>query len=138
MIDSNVASQIGLPQTSWWYVLHIAKPDSDGFAMQLFFEMGGYSRIWYRCSSNNAWTSMDSISEQQAISDQTNWDNINKSGAYWMRPNINTINHPFPGNWCVLKVSVPLTGCCYQEAIVYSSCDVKRRIFANGAWSAWA
>ena len=55
MIDSDVAHQIDLPDSSWWYVLHIAKPDNTGFAVQFFIELSGAGRVLRRWSSETAW-----------------------------------------------------------------------------------
>lgn len=55
MIDSDVAHQIDLPDSSWWYVLHIAKPDNTGFAVQFFIELHGNGRVFRRWSSESAW-----------------------------------------------------------------------------------
>lgn len=55
IIDSDVAHQIDLPDSSWWYVLHIAKPDNTGFAVQFFIEMSGAGRVLRRWSSESAW-----------------------------------------------------------------------------------
>lgn len=55
IIDSDVAHQIDLPDSSWWYVLHIAKPDNTGFAVQFFIELSGAGRVLHRWSSESAW-----------------------------------------------------------------------------------
>lgn len=55
IINSDVAHQIDLPDSSWWYVLHIAKPDNTGFAVQFFIELGGAGRVLRRWSSESAW-----------------------------------------------------------------------------------
>ena len=55
IIDSDVAHQIDLPDSSWWYVLHIAKPDNTGFAVQFFIELSGAGRVLRRWSSESAW-----------------------------------------------------------------------------------
>ena len=55
IIDSDVAHQIDLPDSSWWYVLHIAKPDNTGFAVQFFIELHGAGRVLRRWSSESAW-----------------------------------------------------------------------------------
>ena len=55
IIDSDVAHQIDLPDSSWWYVLHIAKPDNTGFAVQFFIELSGTGRVLHRWSSESAW-----------------------------------------------------------------------------------
>lgn len=55
IIDSDVAHQIDLPDSSWWYVLHIAKPDNTGFAVQFFIELNGAGRVLRRWSSESAW-----------------------------------------------------------------------------------
>lgn len=55
IIDSDVAHQIDLPDSSWWYVLHIAKPDNTGFAVQFFIELHGAGRVLHRWSSESAW-----------------------------------------------------------------------------------
>ena len=55
IIDSDVAHQIDLPGSSWWYVLHIAKPDNTGFAVQFFIELSGTGRVLRRWSSESAW-----------------------------------------------------------------------------------
>ena len=39
IIDSDVAHQIDLPDSSWWYVLHISKPDNTGFAVQFLLSL---------------------------------------------------------------------------------------------------
>lgn len=55
IIDRDVAHQIDLPDSSWWYVLHIAKPDNTGFAVQFFIELNGAGRVLRRWSSESAW-----------------------------------------------------------------------------------
>lgn len=55
IINSDVAHQIDLPDSSWWYVLHIAKPDNTGFAVQFFIELAGAGRVLRRWSSESAW-----------------------------------------------------------------------------------
>lgn len=59
IIDSDVAHQIDLPDSSWWYVLHIAKPDNTGFAVQFFIELSGAGRVLRRWSSESAWVGRD-------------------------------------------------------------------------------
>lgn len=55
IIDSDVAHQIDLPDSSWWYVLHISRPDNTGFAVQFFIELAGNGRVCRRWSSESAW-----------------------------------------------------------------------------------
>ena len=55
MIDAAVAQKIDLPGTSWWYVMHISKTDGSGFAVQIFYELGGQGQTCRRWSSDTSW-----------------------------------------------------------------------------------
>lgn len=55
IINSDTATVVALPGTSWWYVEHHGSTDGTGFAHQIFYEYGGSGQVCRRWASNTAW-----------------------------------------------------------------------------------
>ena len=59
-ISNTTAAAIGLP-SSWFYVLNISRPTSDGWCFQVFFEVGGTTRVYVRNSTASAWNAVKQL-----------------------------------------------------------------------------
>ena len=53
--DLSTNNHIDIPVASWFYVQHYSKSDGDGWAHQIFYEMGGSARIFHRISNHDTW-----------------------------------------------------------------------------------
>lgn len=89
IINSDTASGVGLPGTSWWYVEHMAK--EDGYAVQHFYELYGEQREYKRCSSETGWID-DSLTDLNIHNPQIIFEGervINDNSSIWVNENFN-------------------------------------------------
>lgn len=71
--DLTTDNNIGIPQSSWFYIMHFAKDDSDGWAHQIFYELGGTGRIYHRISTGtSSWGSVIALHSNNMTTAPTN------------------------------------------------------------------